>query len=126
LVLVHPKSHVCLFCLEKKGWSDEFPTQVTYNEHYTQCHSGVIEERAGKRQRARVEQRQKQAERRRQVELQNWARQDMCIVDELFIRIRGEREFPFPTIPGNTSLPFPFPKAGNGFFIPIPVPKSWE
>ena len=28
LVLVHPKSHVCLFCLEKKGWSDEFPTQV--------------------------------------------------------------------------------------------------
>ena len=39
---------------------------------------------------------------------------------------RGEREFPFPTIPGNTSLPFPFPKVGNGFFIPIPVPKSWE
>ena len=23
---------------------------------------------------------------------------------------RGEREFPFPTFPGNTSLPFPFPK----------------
>ena len=42
------------------------------------------------------------------------------------IRGRGEREFPFPTIPGNTSLPFPFPKVGNGFFIPIPVPKSWE
>ena len=41
-------------------------------------------------------------------------------------RCRGEREFPFPTIPGNTSLPFPFPKVGNGFFIPIPVPKSWE
>ena len=42
------------------------------------------------------------------------------------ILFRGEREFPFPTIPGNTSLPFPFPKVGNGFFIPIPAPKSWE
>ena len=39
---------------------------------------------------------------------------------------RGEREFPFPTIPGNTGLPFPFPKFGNEFFIPVPVPKSWE
>ena len=41
-------------------------------------------------------------------------------------RHRGEREFPFPAIPGNTGLPFPFPKIGNDFFIPIPVPKSWE
>ena len=40
--------------------------------------------------------------------------------------LRGEREFPFPAIPGNTGLPFPFPKIGNDFFIPIPVPKSWE
>ena len=38
--------------------------------------------------------------------------------------IRGEREFPFPAIPGNTGLPFPFPKIGHDFFIP--VPKSWE
>ena len=37
---------------------------------------------------------------------------------------RGEREFPFPAIPGNTGLPFPFPKIGNDFFIP--VPKNWE
>ena len=37
---------------------------------------------------------------------------------------RGEREFSFPTIPGNTGLPFPFPKIGIDFFIP--VPKSWE
>ena len=42
------------------------------------------------------------------------------------VHIRGEQEFPFQTIPGNTSLTFPFPKVGNGFFIPIPVPKSWE
>ena len=85
-VLVHPKSHVCLFCLEKKGWSDEFSTQVSqtnftkslemnhqvvYNEHYTRCHSGVIEVRAEERQRARLEQKQKLAERRRQVELLN-------------------------------------------------------
>ena len=27
-MLIHPKSHVCLFCLERKGWSDDFPTQV--------------------------------------------------------------------------------------------------
>ena len=39
---------------------------------------------------------------------------------------RGEREFPFPTIFGNTGLRFPFPKFGNEFFIPVPVPKSWE
>ena len=87
-VLVHPKSHVCLFCLEKKGWSDEFPTQVAaknfflkmihlgeqvaYNEHYTKCHSGVIEERAEERQRVRLEQKQRQAERRRQVKLLKW------------------------------------------------------
>ena len=44
----------------------------------------------------------------------------------IYRRGRGEREFPFPTIPGNTSLPFPFPKFGNEFFIPVPVPKSWE
>ena len=25
---------------------------------------------------------------------------------------RGEREFPFPVIPGNTSLKFPFPSRG--------------
>ena len=42
------------------------------------------------------------------------------------LHVRGEREFPFPTIPGNTGLPFPFPKFGNEFFIPVPVPKSWE
>ena len=39
---------------------------------------------------------------------------------------RDEREFPFPTIPGNTCLPFLFPKGGNGFFTPIPVLKRWE
>ena len=32
---------------------------------------------------------------------------------------RGEREFPFPTILGNTGLPFPLPKFGNEFFIPV-------
>ena len=42
------------------------------------------------------------------------------------LQARGEREFPFPAIPGNTSLPFPFPKIGNDFFILVPVPKGWE
>jgi len=49
LLLKHPKSHVCLFCIEKKGWSSEFPSQVSYNEHYQDKHSGVIQERAEKR-----------------------------------------------------------------------------
>ena len=39
----------------------------------------------------------------------------------LEMRLRAEREFPFPAIPGNTGLPFPFPKIGNDFFIPVPV-----
>ena len=40
-------------------------------------------------------------------------------------RGRGEREFPFPAIPGNTSLKFPFPCY---FVISLPVPgkrKFW-
>jgi len=49
LILKHPKSHICLFCIEKKGWSSEFPSQVSYNEHYQTKHSGVIEKRAEKR-----------------------------------------------------------------------------
>ena len=36
---------------------------------------------------------------------------------------RGEREFPFPTIPGNTGLPFPFPNLGMSFSFPFPFPK---
>ena len=44
----------------------------------------------------------------------------------LLLQGRDEREFPFPTIFGNTGLRFPFPKFGNEFFIPVPVPKSWE
>ena len=35
--------------------------------------------------------------------------------------IRGEREFPFPVIPGKTSLKFPFPSRGILFF-PFPFP----
>ena len=34
--------------------------------------------------------------------------------------------FPFPTIPGNTSVSFPFPKVGKAIFIPVPIPKYWE
>lgn len=37
------------FASKKKGWSSEFPSQVSYNEHYQDKHSGVIEERAEKR-----------------------------------------------------------------------------
>ena len=49
LLLSHPRSHVCMFCVEKKSWSSEFPSQISYNEHYHKYHSGVIENRANKR-----------------------------------------------------------------------------
>ena len=39
---------------------------------------------------------------------------------------RGEREFPFPSIPKNESLWFPFPNYGNGFFHSLPVPEFRE
>jgi hypothetical protein len=29
--------HLCLFCVEKKGWSDDFASNASYNEHYW-CH----------------------------------------------------------------------------------------
>ena len=41
-------------------------------------------------------------------------------------QFRGEREFPFLSIPKNESLWFPFPNYGNGFFHSLPVPELWE
>ena len=49
LLTVHHKSIVCLFCVERKGWSHEFPSQSSYNEHYNFSHSGLIEARSVKR-----------------------------------------------------------------------------
>ena len=43
---------------------------------------------------------------------------DICIGDSC---IRGEREFPFPVIPGNTSLKFPFQWH---FVISLPIPRK--
>ena len=42
------------------------------------------------------------------------------------IQPRGEWEFPFPTIPRDTSVSFPFLKVGNAILIPILVPKYRE
>ena len=39
---------------------------------------------------------------------------------------RGEREFPFPAIFGNTTLLFPSRKSGMEFSTLIPVPENWE
>ena len=39
---------------------------------------------------------------------------------------RGEREFPFPSIPKNERLWFLFPNYGNGFFYSLPVPEFRE
>jgi len=36
---------------------------------------------------------------------------------------RGEREFPFPIIPGNTGLQFPSRNLGREFSTRIPVPE---
>ena len=43
LLLKHPKVNLCLFCVEKKGWSDTFATQSSYNQHYKENHEGIIE-----------------------------------------------------------------------------------
>ena len=40
--------------------------------------------------------------------------------------LRGEREFPFPSISKNESLWFPFPNYGNGFFHSLSVPELLE
>ena len=34
LLLKHPKSNFCLFCVGKKGWSDDFASPSQYDEHY--------------------------------------------------------------------------------------------
>ena len=34
---------MCLFCVEKKGWSDDFASGSSYNEHYWRVHQGVIQ-----------------------------------------------------------------------------------
>ena len=73
LVLAHPKSHVCLFCIERKGWSNEFPSQVAYNTHYQEAHSGVIEERKGQREEQKREAREIAAKRREEREAERRA-----------------------------------------------------
>ena len=45
LLLKHPKVNLCLFCIEKKGWSDTFVNQASYNLHYTQTHEGILEQK---------------------------------------------------------------------------------
>ena len=40
--------------------------------------------------------------------------------------IRGEREFPFPSIPVKESLWFLFPNFGNEFFHPLAVREFWK
>ena len=43
ILLKHPKQNLCLFCIEKKGWSDTFASQSSYNQHYKTNHEGIIE-----------------------------------------------------------------------------------
>ncbi len=45
LLLKHPELNLCLFCVDKKGWSDTFASQKSYNQHYKDCHEGVIEKK---------------------------------------------------------------------------------
>ena len=42
--------NLCLFCVEKKGWSDTFATQSSYNQHYKENHEGIIENKEKIRQ----------------------------------------------------------------------------
>lgn len=45
LLLKHKELHLCLFCVEKKGWSDTFASQASYNQHYWELHQGAIQQR---------------------------------------------------------------------------------
>lgn len=45
ILLKHPKQNLCLFCIEKKGWSDTFASQSSYNQHYKDYHEGIIEKK---------------------------------------------------------------------------------
>ena len=49
IMLKHSAKNVCLFCVDKKGWSDEFKSQLSYREHYKTFHSGLIERRSNLR-----------------------------------------------------------------------------
>ncbi|XP_040570581.1 uncharacterized protein [Lepeophtheirus salmonis] len=49
ILLKHPSTHLCMFCLDDKGWSDVFPSQGAYNEHYRNIHTGIIENNAKRR-----------------------------------------------------------------------------
>ena len=38
LLRVHGCQHFCLFCVEKKSWSDEFVSQAAYHAHFQARH----------------------------------------------------------------------------------------
>ncbi|TRY68420.1 hypothetical protein TCAL_02502 [Tigriopus californicus] len=43
LLLKHGQHHhLCLFCVDKKGWSDSFASNAQYNQHYEARHRGLI------------------------------------------------------------------------------------
>ena len=47
-----------------------------------------------------------------------------CKLTDSVTHGRGELEFPFPAIFGNTCHPFPSRKLGMEFSTPIPVPEK--
>ena len=53
LLLKHSKMNLCLFCVENKGWSDNFASQSSYNTHYWEKHEGVIEAKEKRKQEIR-------------------------------------------------------------------------
>ena len=68
LLLKHPKLNLCLFCVEKKGWSDTFASQASYKSHYESAHSGATAKRDEMRReelRRKRKWRQKRAEARK-------------------------------------------------------------
>ena len=45
ILLKHPKINLCLFCIEKKGWSDTFATTSSYNNHYAAFHDKILQKK---------------------------------------------------------------------------------
>jgi len=77
IVLEHSDLHMCLWCVEKKGWSDEFTSQEAYNAHYESQHKGIIQARAKQRRNEiGVAKAEKRVERKKQKESRRHAIQE--------------------------------------------------
>ena len=61
ILLKHPKINICLFCIEKKGWSDTFASQSSYNQHYSESHDNILDKKEKIREQDKLWKKQERA-----------------------------------------------------------------